>query len=249
MSETLHLPIWQSVREGWKAGFDGVKAMPAVMVAALFASCFVAVFHLYVIGIDIDAERTLTSVIRSMASIVIGGIIFAPAAVALHRYILSGDVTSSYLRDLKHPRVWTFALVTILLGLSYSITDIFLAWGGASAFILVPAFAVMLVLIFVGIRLSLMAPMAALDGDPFRNIAHAYEFTRGQFWAILGICVCGTLPFLIATLVLVSLRTKPGLDTVLFFTTLNFFQWLLSVALISVIFSKLVASRNPDAPV
>lgn len=242
------LPLWGTVKAGWKATWRAMLAMPAVMLVALIATVLLVLLNGALINTTgSPPAKTLSSVIQSAGLLVISNIVFAPAGVALHRFILTDDRTDSYFRDLGHPRMWSFALVTMMLDLVFSLPSLVDSLGNRSSLVLFLSSVLGLIIFFFAVRLSLMPPMAALDADPFSRLREAFGYTRGYFWKIVAIYFVGVfLPTLLAIVPIVALATtlpNQGLVTAPVYAILGFFLWSIGVALISVVFARLVENR------
>jgi hypothetical protein len=143
------------------------------------------------------ASHTVDSMLKLLVYEAIQAFVMTPYAIAVHRFIILGEITTSYRIPLTEPRFrrffgWSLALV-VLTNVPTAL-DALLAGSTISDIILgvVLGFAVMV----LTIRTTILFPAVAVDA-PGADWRHAIADTSGHAWDIFLILFVGTLPFLI----------------------------------------------------
>ena len=126
----------------------------------------------------------------------------APFVIAVHRFVIRGDVTRSYTLPVGEPffRIfvaWLFAL-KVFVGLPVDLLGVLQAfYWSLSASTLVFAAAVVAV-VAVLLRLSILLPACAVAA-PGATPAHAFADTKGEALRLLALFFLALLPWLAAT--------------------------------------------------
>ncbi|MBI3703245.1 MAG: hypothetical protein HY244_05165 [Rhizobiales bacterium] len=147
--------------------------------------------------------------------------LIAPLAIAVHRYVLLGEVTTGYAIGSRprYIRFVGFALVLNMLIMSPALIFMVLptlptgwgvigigAVGGLVAFVL---FAVFL----MALRRTILFPAIAIDA-PGATWTNARNDTKGNSWRVLFILICTAIPDLvISVLFYFMLLSPPGVTT------------------------------------
>lgn len=116
--------------------------------------------------------------------------LFAPIAIAVHRYVLLGEITEVYFPDPASFRFRHFFLFGVLLQAIWLPTNLS---NGLLAFLLFCLAA------FFSARLIVLFPAIAIDG-PGANLAGAWRTSSGHFWPIFATIVLSMLPGLLVIL-------------------------------------------------
>jgi len=152
-----------------------------------------------------------------LVSALIASLALAPLAIAIHRFILLGETTSSYRVELGQRRFRRFAFYTFLLNL-IALTPAFFGIFFLATIKLLPAVAAALlglgigvieiagaiVLLVLLVRLTLLFPAVAVDA-PRAGWNRALDESSGHFWRILSALLLtgliGILVFIAAAIV------------------------------------------------
>jgi len=148
-------------------------------------------------------EHQLYGVALGLVQGAIWALLLAPFVIALHRFVILGEITPAYTLPIDEPAFlfffgWLFAL-KVLVGVPFDLLGALQAlnWPvGASAFV----FAVALVAVtFVSLRLSILLPGCAVEA-PGAAPLQALADTNGEALRILALFSLAVLPWLAATI-------------------------------------------------
>jgi len=135
-------------------------------------------------------------------------LLLAPLIIAIHRFVILGEATRSYLLDLGDPTFrlfvgWLFAL-KIIGGLPFTLLGALQALGWQPLATVLP-FAVALVLaLIISIRFTILFPALAVRAAG-ASAAHALADSKGYVLRILAIFCIVLLPWLLLDIVIVLL--------------------------------------------
>lgn len=208
----------------WRDGFAALTAQRTVVLTAFLALTLInLVPHLLMQGgpfegikpgTDPLSAAAVSTTVRNGAigliSALVASLALTPLAIAVHRFILLGETTSSYRLELGLRRFRRFAFYTFLLNLIALMPAFFgllvllsIRWMPVVAAALVGlttavvAVAGGLVLLVLMVRLTLLFPAVAVDA-PRAGWNRALDESRGQFWRIfLVLIVTALIGFLV----------------------------------------------------
>ena len=240
------LSVIDLVTDGWRYGLDAVRRMPAVVGVG-----FVLVFVLNAVTLPLlpsfDEDLGLGSQALEFAQQIVQGFLLTPVAIAVHRFVLLGEVTTHYALNPFVPRFFLFFVWTAILQLLVTIPSVPVAMAGQSEDIDAP-FIVALVLLFVALyivlRLFILFPAIAVDarGAHWRN---AFADTKGQTLRVIGAVLLAAIPFLLVMVpayVHLGWPTKDNFGPGIAFTVLYSAMYVLSVCVYAALASKLFAA-------
>lgn len=146
-----------------------------------------------------DTLRTGLIVGIEAARFLIGTLVLAPVAVAVHRFILLAE-TSPLQAAITH-RVRVFALWTMVVQLAIHLVPELVdrLW--------LAKMALELCALFIALRLLLIFPAIAIDAQPSDfggRMDTSWKMTRGHFWTTVALLLFSLLP-------LILLEMAPGL--------------------------------------
>lgn len=203
--------VFASAKLAWRDVFRVVADMPTVMWAALIVGLAYALVDI-VLGHGMShVPSTLGGLLAQAVMSVALAFFLTPLYLAIHRYIILGEITRGYSLAVEQPRFQRFFLCTLAI---YALSQVpgLLRLFGHGGFTVAATFALTFVVAFISLRLIVLFPAIAVDapGASFRN---AFDDTRGCFWRIFGIVIVAMLPvFVILVGVLISLGplSAPG---------------------------------------
>ena len=195
----------------WRDGLAALSAQRGVALAAFLALTLInLVPHLWLQapvastlkpGIDPMSAEVLSKQIGNgligLVSAVVAALALTPLAIAVHRFILLGETTSSYRLELGMRRFRRFALYTFVLQMialsPTALIFLFLAVMrrippaamvllGLGLFVVMIAGSVVILVLMV--RLTLLFPAVAVDA-PQAGWNLALDESKGRFWRIL----------------------------------------------------------------
>lgn len=257
-------PIAATALMSWRDAMRAVAAMPVVAVIA--TACITAVTladRLAVRGVLATgasphvADAALGTKAQLLSVLVgsIGSCLMAPLAIAVHRYVLLGELTRGYrisLSDRRYLRFTGFALLFNLLwvapGLANAAIRLFMPVTlTPSLLLLFIQIVLYLVIMAVAVRAAVLFPAIAIDA-PGAGWQHARRVTGGHFWRILLTLVCVALPVVALVLagysLIVGLQTAGGIAGLMFLLLSGVVQLLLLCAFAAAA-SHLYRGLNP----
>lgn len=181
---------------------------PLALIVLLIALAFQIAETLLLPG-DGDISRDL--LLRFLSNLA-QGFLTVPYYIAVHRLVILGERTTSYVLAPSHPRFqlffWWWAALTVVIYLPISLADMLSPSRGATSLSHLVALAglpiLLIAIIIVMLRLTIIFPAVAVDapGATWRNVM---ADTKGYAWRIFLLDVVAYLPLLIAAFGLMAL--------------------------------------------
>ncbi len=215
---TVKPPVMEVVVSAYRNVGRAIQAMPQLAVIAFLLSLAYSIidFVLNPVPAPDTAEPTRIDPIVFVFSIV-WSFLMTPVLIALHRFILLGEVTAGYAIDPKNPRFlrffgWSLALSLLLTVPAFLATAASDQMGGYGAAVL---FALLVGCFFVILRATILFPAIAVDA-PGATWSDAFTDTRGYVWRILAIGLVATLPLWLALIPIYILQELTRANASLF---------------------------------
>jgi hypothetical protein len=232
--------------QGWSLGIDAVRQMPVVIGAG-----FVAALALNAVTLPLlpsyEEGLSVGTQLLEFAQQIVQGFLLTPVAIAVHRFVLLGEVTGRYALNPFAPRFFLFFIWTAILQLLVTIPTLPVAITGQSEEFDAQFVAVIVSLVvafYVVLRLLILFPAIAVDarGAHWRN---AFADTKGQTGRVFGAILVGAIPFLIVMVpayVHLGWPTRDNFGPGLAFTVLYSAMYVISICVYAALASKLYAA-------
>jgi hypothetical protein len=160
-------------------------------------------------------DRELSDAALGLAEDAVRALLLTPIVIAIHRFVVLGEVTPGYGLDVGEPAFWHFFAwlfaLKVIAGLPYELLGLLQAHGyslWATALVLAIA---LIIAIAVSLRLSVLFPAIAVEA-PGATAPNAIADTRGQALRLLAIFFLALLPWFAAVMGVVILL-GPGVGT------------------------------------
>jgi hypothetical protein len=209
------LSIPEAATQAWRDTGAVLRSLRPVLLTAFLIASGLGLVNQFVVLPDLDVASPETG--AALAGFIEAGVqafLLTPYMIAVHRFIILGEVTPRYRLAPRAPRFQLFLLWSLALSLGYWIPVFALAAlphvmpyvllaGGALLVIAVVA-------IVVSFRLMILFPAVAVDA-PGATWDNAIADTRGHVWRMLFITLLAGLPAAIALIVGLALVASAGL--------------------------------------
>ena len=184
--------VFASAKLAWSDVFRAIAAMPALAWGVVLLGLVLGVVDIVLTRWISPVPSTFGALVATSAVLVLKSFVLTPLYLAIHRYIILGEITSGYALAAEQPRFQRFFLCTLALYALWVVPSILLLFGHGGV-ITAAMLILSLFVTFVGTRLIILFPAIAVDapGTSFRN---AFDDTRGFFWRIFGILIVAMLP-------------------------------------------------------
>jgi hypothetical protein len=205
-------PVLQSAVRAYRDTAAAIVAMPSVALAVVTISVLYSMLDYFLSGlVGTDAEKGYGPVLTSAAVGVVWNFFLTPCFIAIHRFVVLGEVTARYELRPGEPRFLTFFGWTLFLLALVMLPTLLIPLSSRSSTGL-PAIisALTIGFFFVSVRSIILFPAVAVDA-PGATWSNAFADTRGRFWRITGILVLTMLPAMIVALILLF-PTLPSVD-------------------------------------
>jgi hypothetical protein len=201
------VPIIATVSKSWIDAFRAIRAMPVVAACALTLHALIAVGVFFTAGaILMNNGRSATQWISSPSWFVFGIfnatvqiVLLAPLLIAVHRYVIRGDVARSYPLHPLRPSFLRYVGTLILIVCAYRATDLIsillpamLASDAASGIELL-SFGLMIAVVVVHMRHIALFPAIAVNA-PNASWSAVTPADAGNVFRILVVLACVVLP-------------------------------------------------------
>ncbi len=191
----------------WIDAFRVIAAMPLVAGVA-FLILFLLSFALWIIPDPLVFVTSPWFPVYTVISSIVRGVLLAPLAIAVHRYVLLGELTDRYPLDPFNARYVRFAGFAVLVNLLWSLPGVIGAYvpnvqqtPGIGASLEIVGTALFVTIIIVVVRRVILFPAVAVDA-PGATWSNARRDTKGSSWRVAFILFFVALPALIAAGVL-----------------------------------------------
>ena len=209
--------IWSAATRAWADMFEAIRRMPALSVTMAVILLLFQLIGL-VVGLDVVMEdgavrfgigASLTSLVLSA----IKAVLLAPFAIAVHRFVLLGEVTQRYRLDPADERFLRFAFYGVLLAvlavLPHLVGAVFaLVWHALGGFV---SFVLHIVVAVIAVRVAILFPAVAVDAaDP--TWRHAIDDTKGHSWHVFFVLLVTALGLVPLGAVLIAPFVSAAID-------------------------------------
>jgi len=187
----------------WEDAFRAIGAMP---LAIGIAFAIVLVLSLLTFWIIPDPYMLAASPFLPVYTIVTGivhGVLLAPLAIVVHRFVLLGEVTSRYPLEPFSARYVRFAGFAVLIKILWSLPSIIQGFmraeeqdTGIVALLGLVVLVVFITVVIVTVRRVILFPAIAIDA-PGATWSNARHDTKGSSWRVALIFVCAAVPAMI----------------------------------------------------
>jgi hypothetical protein len=210
------LAIFGTAIAAWRDAFKAIGAMPGMAGIAFVILLAISLGSFLIFPNPFDLVGNPLLPLVGILSSIISSIFLAPLAIAVHRYVLLGEVTNGYRLEPSSPRYQRFVGFAILVNLLWSVPTtmqgllpdskaepLISGVGGLIALVLFIAIIIMLV------RRAILFPAIAVDapGAGWRN---AGQDTKGHSWRVAFIYLCVALPSLLLIIPIYYLYMTSG---------------------------------------
>ena len=213
MSLVAQPPIWRSAFIAWCDAVAAVGSMTSVAFAAFVLALMIEFAHAILFGVPAgQGGSEPTEMLRYLAVAALQGVVEVPLAIAVHRYVLLGEITGSYSLDFAHPRFRRFFAFAMALNMVWAIglvaSDAAAATGLEATTTLALCLALLAMIMAVTVRTLILFPAIAVDATG-ADWPNAVDDSKGHSWRIFCILVTTALPALVASLIMYALFGDP----------------------------------------
>ena len=184
----MKVPIWRVLRASWRDVWRAFGAMPKMALILFAISCANAfAFLLELQRADWSGAVVPFTITFAMTAL------YAPVLIALHRYVLLGEVAGRYEFDLRSRRFhhyFFYSVVFVVLGAIPIFADLLVEEIAYAAALSITG---MGILVTALVWATLIFPAIAVDATN-AGWAAAFRDLRGNFWRALGICAAIVAP-------------------------------------------------------
>lgn len=241
-------PIFETVATAYKDVLRVIHAMPVlagIIIAIVAVFNIVTLLFLPTPNPDMFTSKDLPVI----AAGAVQSFLVTPYLIAVHRFILLGEVTGSYSLNPQEPRFlrfWGWSLALTALVIVPAILMSFLTEQGAPVpFVAVLSILLVAAILFFAVRLTILFPAIAVDA-PGARVENAFADSKGNFWRIFLIFIVTALPVMLFAMLLVALGLQSinrvglvGIVLQIFGAFLGVLGYALSVSVVSRIFQAL----------
>jgi hypothetical protein len=188
----------------WEDAFRAIGAMPLVVGVAFVIVLLLSAASFWIMP---DPEALAASRWLPLFSIVSGiahGVLVAPLAIVVHRYVLLGELASRYPLEPFSARYVRFASFAVLVRILWSLPSLVESFMleteeniGTTALLGFVVLALFVTVVIVTIRRAILFPAIAIDA-PGATWSNARHDTKGSSWRVAFIFVCVSVPAMIA---------------------------------------------------
>ena len=214
MCRTRRLPIVPTLMVAYRDSWRLLFSLRMIVISAF----------LILLAISVAAEfvpqrfwdQTLSGEALGLLQDAVWALLLTPIVIAIHRFVILGEVTPNYALDVGEPAfhlffIWLFGL-KVFSGLPYTLLGVLQALGFSPLATAIP-FAVALVVVTAAwLRLTILFPAVAVEA-PGATARHAFIDTKGQALRIFAIFLLALIPWISAIIVIVNLLGAGALVT------------------------------------
>ena len=236
-------PIMDLAVQGWRYAFAALSRMPGVLGVAMAIVLVASAITLMLVPDSKEAPSLFAQLLGLLVGVV-QGFFLTPVAIAVHRFVLLGEVTQSYALNPSEPRFKQFFVWTVIYQLMVSAPSLLLAGPAENVAATALSIPLFIIVIIAALRLIILFPAIAVDapGTAWQN---AVEDTKGHAWRIFWIVVLVSLPMLAVLLpasLLLGWPRQTGLVAGLVFAALQSVVSVLAICAYAAVASLLFAA-------
>ena len=212
--QARNLPVWRLVALSYSDVERALRAMP------LLFGCAILIFLAGRVAEAVLPARLWSGpVFGTLATVLENAVQYfciTPVMIAIHRFIVRGDVTRSYIVDLTDRTfllffAWTMA-ISVLFALVFAFAEAlvtYLRMGAVSPFAALISFLITLLVAFwLALRVIVLFPAIAV-GAPGAKPGNAFADTKGYDLRLVAIFLLAFIP-LIAVAILTTIALGRG---------------------------------------
>jgi hypothetical protein len=199
--QARHLPVWRLVALSWSDVWRALRAMPL-----LFGCAVLIVLAVHVGEELLPGKRWNGAVFGTLADVLENTVQYfclTPVMMAIHRFIIRGDITRSYVIDLTEPDfllffAWVMAisiLYSLVFGFNEALMENAAAAGHPSFAAFIGLIVALIVSIWFSMRIIVLLPAIAV-GASGAGPANAFADTKGYDLRLLAIFSLAFMPML-----------------------------------------------------
>lgn len=212
MATGTDVPIVDTAIQGWRDAIAAREKMPTLFWVAIVAMIGLGLVH-FILAVWLSLP-----LIGRLALLVVQPLILTPFAIAIHRFVLLGEVRDNFDFAPSEPRFQKFFGYMIALELLGVIPRIIAFLVAALSFFLSSIVWLILAVVaaVIAVRTVILFPAIALDlsGAEWRN---AQADAQGHSWSVFLVLVCTFLPAALIAIVVLALFSVSWLLTLLVF--------------------------------
>jgi hypothetical protein len=206
MSPSGPASIVQVATQAWRDAFRIFRAMgPLVAVTAALAVLFAFLWAEALQAIDLKNLSKLQSLGLPVLSEAASNFILTPLVIAVYRFILLGESTTTYRlvgRDRRSTRFFLYLmLLSLALGVFRLVALLVSDPAQVSASGVIAFIAVFIAYAIFDARTTILFPALAIDVAS-ANVKASFHDSRRHFWRITLVKLCTVAPILISTEIL-----------------------------------------------
>jgi hypothetical protein len=182
------VPIWETVGTAYALALRSVLRFPLTTLAV---SAVVFIINSYTVPLSLSSIAAAQPLLVLLNE-VLRAIVLAPLAILIHRSIILGEWTGTYLMMGTHRRARQFVGVALLLALVQELANFVGSLDRYSGWFILPTFVILIASIVLSIRLCLAFPAIATDQSaaPIRD---SFRYVKGSGLAIFFMFFCAAL--------------------------------------------------------
>ncbi len=207
----LRLPIVPTLIEAYRDLRRLLSSLRTIVIGAFLILLAISV------ATDFVPQRLWDQTFSGEALTVLQDALWAflltPVVIAVHRFVILGEVTPNYGLDIGEPSfrrffIWLFVL-KVSSGLPYTLLGALQTLGFSALATVIPFAIALIAVTTLSLRLIILLPAIAVEA-PGASPRHAFIDTKGQALRILLIFLLALVPWVVAIFVSVSLL-GPGI--------------------------------------
>lgn len=200
---TGKLRIVDTVATAWRDAFEAIGRMPGVVGVTFVIMLALSAVGLLMLpvkaewgGISLQLMSFLLGVVQSF--------LLTPFAIAVHRYVLLGEIAPRYVLEASSPRFRRFFGFAVTLSAVWMLPSLLATVATAAsaltaAMLAALSFILFVVAVVVSLRNVILFPAIAVEA-PGAQWQNAMRDTKGQSWRVLVILVVTALPAVIVAM-------------------------------------------------
>jgi hypothetical protein len=196
-------PIIGTAVMAWEDAFRAIGAMPLVTGIAFVIMLALSLVNFWIISDPYALAVSPWLPVYTIVTGIVHGVLLAPLAIVLHRFVLLGEVAGRYPLDPFSARYVRFAGFAILVKILWSLPSIFEGFiqaedeeTGIVTLLGLVVLVGFVAIVIVTVRRVVLFPAIAVDA-PGATWSNARHDTKGSSWRVALILVSTAVPAMI----------------------------------------------------
>jgi hypothetical protein len=200
MAEGAKLPIIGTAIAAWTDCIRAIGAMPVLFAIVIAILIPLNLLQLPALEMTLAGKTGFLLHLWSLIYTIVQAFVITPLAVAVHRFVLLGEIAGGYrltTSEMRYLRFFGFSVaLSVIAVIPQIVINLGVGLGTALSLVFVLlGFVLMIFMIIVMLRTLMLFPSIAVDA-PSADWRNAMGDTKGHSWRVFFVLICTMVPLM-----------------------------------------------------